>query len=711
MEREFKNRVVKLVALFMVLLFALQSMLQLSSVRSHFYQSADLLIGQIREILQKSEENEKELVDSLKKEYTIRAHACSYMVEHGGFSEQDVEEFRKIAGLLEIDEIHLFDRTGTIYAGSNPEYFGYNFDSGEQMAFFKPVLADESLSLCQDVTPNTAEGKQMMYAIVWREDRKGLVQIGLTPTRLLEKMAGNQASAVLAKMPANDWIYFVADHATGEIVGCTQENFVGRQLSEIGVGQVRFAEDQAAHLEMKLDGTACFAAFQLCGSYVIGVGQARRTVYSGTNLSSVIIFIYLLIASVVLVHVVNYMERKERRKERVYQKRLEQALEQANAANEAKSAFLSNMSHDIRTPMNAIIGFTNLLEKYMDDEEKRVEYLAKIRMSGTYLLGLINNVLELARIEKGKLTLHEAVCNLSQFQEALMLGFEAEIERKKLDFRRETQVAHTDVWCDATKLQEIFSNIVGNAIKYTPEGGRILMRVRELPCEQEGCAVYETVVEDTGRGMSKEYQEHIFEEFTRERNTTQSRIAGAGLGMAITKKLVELMGGTIEVESSVGVGTRFTVAIPHRIAERAQAEAADETDSLTVAEGFAGKRLLLAEDNELNAEISIEILEELGFAVDHAENGRACVELLRNAGPGYYDLVLMDIQMPELDGYQAAREIRSFPDAKREIPIVAMTANAFEEDRQNALAAGMNGHIGKPVDVEKLVEVLRGMLK
>ena len=533
-----------------------------------------------------------------------------------------------------MDEIHLFDTEGVIRGGTVPAYYGYNVDSGEQMRFFKPMLSDRTLSLCQDVTPNTAEGKQMMYAMVWREDGQGLVQIGLTPTRLLEQMERSDAAHILSVIPSSDNIYFVADHATGAIIACTQGSFQGLSLQDLGIRRTAFTEGKSSRFQTKLGDKTCLAAFQVCGNYEVGVCQARESVYKGTYLASVLVFLYLLFASVGIVSVVEFMEHKEREKEREHQKQLEKALAQVNAANEAKSVFLANMSHDIRTPMNAIVGFTALLERHMDDPERRGDYINKLKTAGVYLLELLNNVLEMAHIESEQTTVDETVWSVEQFINTMVSVFREEMERKNQTFRMDIQVEHSYVWCDATKVQQVFFNLINNAVKYTPDGGSIVMRLREVDSDRKGCAVYITEIEDTGIGISKEFLPHIFEEFARERNTTQSKIVGTGLGLPIAKKLVTIMGGTISVESQVGKGSCFTVKIPYRIASKEMMEQSLEDARECGPDPFAGKRVLLTEDNDLNAEIATEILEELGFAVERAEDGTVCVDMLRKSEQG-----------------------------------------------------------------------------
>ncbi|MDO4493960.1 MAG: ATP-binding protein [Clostridia bacterium] len=381
----------------------------------------------------------------------------------------------------------------------------------------------------------------------------------------------------------------------------------------------------------------------------------------------------------------------------------------AERASDAKSAFLFNMSHDIRTPMNAIIGYTELMEKYSDDRERCLGYLKKVRSAGDFLLSLINNVLEMARIESGKAVVDEA-----PFETRGLIGEVADVytelmRRKGVSFTLETDIQTPYILCDKVKLDQISLNLVSNAFKYTPEGGSVTMRVRELPGDDADSIWLETVVSDTGIGMSKEYLPTLFDEFTREFTSTENKVQGTGLGMPIVKKLITLMGGTIDIESELGKGTTFRVLLPHRKAKGIEAHGHDMVHLDDAV--FAGKRILLAEDNELNTEIVTEILSEAGFAIEHAADGIICVDMFTKSAPGYYDLILMDIQMPNMNGYKATEKIRRLPgDYAKNIPIVAMTANAFEEDRRNALNAGMNAHLAKPIDIALVMDTLAEML-
>lgn len=403
---------------------------------------------------------------------------------------------------------------------------------------------------------------------------------------------------------------------------------------------------------------------------------------------------------------IDRMIREEQKKQRL----LETALAAAEEANKAKTTFLFNMSHDIRTPMNAITGFRDLLEKHQDEPEKRQDYLDKIKYANEVLLSIINNVLEMTRIEQGHVEVEEVAVDLGPFCVNLDSMFSEMMKEKGITFTVESRTAHKYVFGDPTKVREIFMNLLSNAYKYTNPGGAITVLSEELPCEREGYIYLKATISDTGIGMSEEFLAHIFEPFSREQNTTDSKVEGTGLGMPIVKRLVDMMDGTIDISSKKDVGTTIVVTLPHRIAT--ESDCHEAVVSKVEPDVFSGKRILLAEDNELNAEIATEILREAGFIVDHAEDGRVCCDRLMNAAENYYDLILMDIQMPGMNGYDAAVFIRKLSDpGKANIPIVAMTANAFEEDKKEAIRCGMNGHLAKPINVKELMVQLAKILQ
>ena len=419
------------------------------------------------------------------------------------------------------------------------------------------------------------------------------------------------------------------------------------------------------------------------------------------------IVICVFVAGLLTVGYYQYGMRRFR--EAAYAEQIEKAAKEAKEANEAKTRFLFNMSHDIRTPMNAIIGYSNLLETNIDNRETALDYIKKIKDSNSMLLSLINHILEMARIESGKSNLKQEKGNLESLLEILKAVTEPQILQKNLSFAWNLDVKHTGIICDITKVREVVTNIVSNAIKYTPDGGNASLTIRELPADQEGYGTYEFVIADNGIGMSDEYLPHIFEEFSRERNSTESKIVGAGLGLPIVKALVDLMGGEIKVESRLNEGTTFLVTLSFPLApEEKESEAAVAKDERI--KDIAGKRLLLVEDNELNAEIAITILEDHGLKVDLAEDGERCLAILSEKPELYYDGILMDIQMPKMNGYETTVAIRNSDSKNAKLPIIAMTANAFQEDREKAMRVGMNGYIAKPIDVEKMFATLNSLL-
>lgn len=390
--------------------------------------------------------------------------------------------------------------------------------------------------------------------------------------------------------------------------------------------------------------------------------------------------------------------------------KLQVAVEKAESANHAKSTFLFNMSHDIRTPMNAIIGYADLASRHLDDPAKLKNYMENIQVCGQNLLMLLNNVLDLARIENDKTEMEYSVSDIEKDFRNCVAMFRNQADSKGQTLMVTTQLQYPYIYADIPHLTEICTNLVSNAVKYTGAGGTIRCDVTQKPGEKEGWCDTVVTVADNGIGMSQEFQKHIFEPFERERTSTVSKVEGSGIGMGIVKKLVGLMGGTVEVESKIGVGSTFTVTIPCRIASEDETQAKRETNP-SDQKCLCGTRILLTEDNDLNAEIAVELLQEEGCTVDRAKDGVECVDMLEKAANGTYQLILMDIQMPVMNGYDAARKIRGLDDPqKANIPIIAMTANAFTEDRQVALDAGMNDHIAKPINMNVLVPTLRKYL-
>lgn len=399
------------------------------------------------------------------------------------------------------------------------------------------------------------------------------------------------------------------------------------------------------------------------------------------------------------------------KKERMQEAKLKEAYIVAENANKAKTDFLNNMSHDIRTPMNVILGYNELMKQYLTDPIL-VDYQNKIEQSGKLLLSIINNVLDMARIESGKMVVEERAEQIGLVVEEIESVFESCAQEKNIVFTTSVDVDHTHVLWDGFKVREILMNLVGNAFKYTPDGGHIAIDVKELDCARSGYVRIQTQIKDTGIGMSEDYLPTLFDSFSREYNTTIGKVSGTGLGMAIVKNLVDMMDGEICVKSKLGEGTCFTLTFEHKIADADSIEWNQELDVLDEKSILEGKRVLLVEDNELNAEIAMAILEQSGLVLDRVEDGLACVNRLSEVDADLYDLILMDIQMPNMNGYEATRRIRQFENLKKaSIPILAMTANAFEEDKKMAMEAGMNGHISKPIDVNVLENQIINIFK
>ena len=464
----------------------------------------------------------------------------------------------------------------------------------------------------------------------------------------------------------------------------------------------------------------CYGMYSHGQDYYLYAYVPARQVYTLTVMNLVITLVmYILILALVQVFRWNSAKdffMQQEHSEQEYRKSLEQknvalqlAVQRETKANLAKREFLFNMSHDIRTPMNAIIGFTALAQTHIDDRGQVEDYLKKISVSSQHLLSLINDVLDMSRIENGKVTLETKPVHLPELVGDIGDTIQVGADKKHISFTVDTAgMKNEDVIADPLRLEQILINVLANAVKFTPDGGQISLRIVQKDTASADYADFEFHIKDNGIGMSEEFQKHIFEQFARERTSTVSKIQGTGLGMAITKSLVDMMGGRITVKSEQGKGSEFTISLRFPIGEAKT----EQTPPAAKASAFTGKKLLVVEDNELNLEIASTLLKEAGFEVDTAENGKIAVEKVEAASADRYDLILMDIQMPEMDGYEATRRIRALPDTKKAaLPIVAMTANAFEDDRKNALRAGMNGHIAKPLDIQKLFQVLSELLK
>ena len=762
-------RIITLIMVVIILSFS--TLIQISELRQAAQEDARQIFDQVEWIL---EENSVEY-ERIQREYTTTclsdARTVAYILEYAPAAMTDVAELKKIAANAEVDEIHIFDTDGVIVAGTHPEYFGYSFDSGEQMAFFKPLLTDRSLELVQPITPNTAEGKLVQYSALWSEDGRFILQIGMYPSALLRATEKNELSYIFSRLRTGvgDNLYAIDPH-TDRVVGATSISDVGKTTSELGFRAENLEHEGLFRAEAAGTPSYCSSA-EIAGDYVIWTTPVS-SFYQPVLTNDLLLLAGLILIAVILFYAVSgamgrsvvipirrvnedlraiqhgdlstqvsvkdnreFLElsshinsmvesllrssEKLKLNEQIQQQKealerqhlqLEEALEQAESASKAKSEFLFNMSHDIRTPMNAILGFTRLALESGDPETQRA-YLQDIDISSKQMLSLINNILELSKIEHQQVTLQEELVHTGETSRKLLTIFENDMREKRLTYTVETDFKHSHLYLDTSRYSQIFLNLVSNAVKYTPEGGTIRISFQELPGDTPDTCIVETVIRDNGIGMSPGFLAHAYESFARERTSTISGVQGTGLGLTIVKDLVDLMRGTVSIESQQGEGTTVTLRLPHRLGRPADEQSPDTAELDTML--FQGRRILLTEDIDINAVIATKLLTAKGFLVERAKNGVECVSMLLKAEPGYYDLVLMDIQMPIMDGYKATQSIRSFEDRRKaSIPILAMTANAFQEDRDRAAEVGMDGHIAKPLDAAKMfqaiAEVLRG---
>ena len=999
MNKSNQHRLILVMALVFVVLFSVCLFALIKGADQHFLSSAKVSAFQVGNLIQSNENEKNELQESLKEDYIAKAKAFAYILENNPDLEKDYDELCRVASLLDVDEVNIFNKKGLIAYSTVKEYVGFSIYSGGQIAFFEPMMDDHSRELCQDLTPNTKEGKLIMYAAVWREDGEGIVQVGITPEHLLNALDRNDISRVLNKLPVENTIYFIYDAEQDRIVSSTEKELMNLSNAKISM-DLSFSAGKRQMVSAGENRYIC--TMYDYAPYRIGICERTDHLYQDVKSNGAILFLFLALALIGIFLLINFITRQEKQTEQKYvnelqgfsnqlsnykrailsdalislevnlsrdelyygvwkddsgnevplqeilgfstpcsydeyiikwnqrfvktdgkasftdktdrehlldafrsgqtevtfdyeaktlsgtgawlrrsicmtrnqagdviaytsvkdisalveqnkreealigslateydsivvvgfekdktndkvlyrsrttgkiatllgediaqednygskldllehyvhpddqqqfhantcrenilasfaknethvvdfrivkpdgtylyhqlrylplrdeddhlegmiaclknsdaevrkefsiRQELEEAKIAAEAANRAKSNFLFNMSHDIRTPMNAIIGFTDIAEKHIDEKERVLESLGKVKMSSNHLLSLINDVLDMSRVESGTVKIEEEPICLDTAKENLysIMNGSAEAKNITLTADIDASVSHHWFYGDRLRMMRVLSNIISNSIKYTNPGGKIRLLAEELPCEKEGAVRYRYTISDTGIGMSEEFLAHVFEPFSRAESATKSGVIGTGLGMAITKSLTELMGGTIAIESTLGVGTTVRLEFENRIAE--EVSPVEEVPK-EISFALEGKKILLVEDNELNREIATEILEEEGIIIDTAEDGDIAVEKMHHAAEGQYDLILMDIQMPRMNGYEATQAIRKLSNPyAAEIPIIAMTANAFDEDKQNAFAAGMNGHIAKPIDVAKLLNTLSEILK
>ncbi len=701
----------KITLLMVGIILFISTVIQIFSMHQVGRQNAQQIFEQVGQIL---EENSREL-DLVKEEYNAMclndARMVAYILEHNPEARDDVEELRKIAADVEVDEIHIFDTDGVIIGGTHPEYLGYSFDSGEQIGFFKPLLTDKSLELVQETTPNTAEGKLVQYSALWNEDGSFIVQVGMKPSNVLRATKKNELSYIFSLLRTGvGYQLYAIDPDTEKVVGATVVSDVGKDVAEIGIKPEEMESERGFHAKTS-------QSLQYCLSKKIGENYIVWASPVSGFFQSILVNELLLLAGLVLIslilvyavtdtmdrtvigqikrineklwsiqdgelrtkvdvrdskeflelstHINSMVESLIRSSEKLemsekirtqkeelerQHEQLEIAVKRAEAANKAKSEFLFNMSHDIRTPMNAIMGFTNFALESNDPDKQR-EYLENIDVSSKQLLDLLNNILELARIENHKIIIEEELVDVRETFHKLCTIFSSDLKKKNLSCTVDVDISHPYLYMDTVHYSQVFLNIVSNAVKYTPDGGAVSLSFKELPGDTEDTCLVETVIEDNGIGMSEEFQAYAYESFSRERTSTVSGIQGTGLGLAIVKDLVSLMNGRVTLKSRQGMGTKVTVCLPHRFKKAPADKKEGEPDSWENLR-FDGVHILLAEDIDVNAIIATKLLSSKGCIVERARDGVECVNMLLKANEGYYDLVLMDIQMPIMDGYQ-----------------------------------------------------------
>ena len=557
------------------------------------------------------------------------------------------------------------------------------------------------------------DGSRIDIAACARKDASGIVAVYYyTPSEFVRNYTLTIQGLLNGYSVQKDGTIIVADD--GIVVASNNESMLGQNTADNEVVQAMKKHTDSQHIyHLKNEETGCYGIMLKQRDYYIYAYLPDTEVFHNLPLSVAgVIFLYFLIFSIFLFwgHRTNQAHQKqEQEKDEKYKAELLIAAKKAEAANEAKTEFLQRMSHDIRTPINGICGMIDMAEHYADDMEKQTEYRAKIKEASNLLLELVNDVLDMSKLESGEVVLEESPFNLNKiFEEVLVVIEQIAAEQNIRIVWEKKEITHRDLIGSPRYVKRVIMNFLSNAVKYSRANGHIYLSCREIPSEQPGMTTMEFVCRDTGIGMTEEFQKHIFEPFAQEHTGSRTKFAGTGLGMPITKKLVEKMGGTITFESEKGVGTTFVIRVPFKI----DPDADKREEQKEVSEkSIKGLHILLAEDNELNMEIAEFVLQNEGADVTKAWDGQEAVELFRNSEPGEFDVILMDIMMPVMNGYEATKMIRSLDreDAK-EVPIIAMTANAFTEDRIRAKAARMDEHVAKPVDVELLIKVIHKLV-
>ena len=675
------------------------------SKREQAYQASDLLIDQVRNVIDANEKKEQSLTDSLKENYTSKAKAVAYVIDNIPETEYDIAEQIRLAKLMSIDEIHLFTEDGEIYSGTVPAYYGYTFDSGEQMAYFKPMLENKALSMCQDVTPNTAENKPMMYAICWNDKGTRMIQIGIEPRRLIEEMQSNAISEVVNNIPAYEGVnILVADTETGEILGATVNRHVGKTLSSLGIDTDNLSTDGVTHFKGNVDHKSSYCAIQGLENYIIVVVQEKEEVNRELPLTMLLIFVYLFIAAILLAIVVKRMSDRRERAIAI--------SERAVAANEAKSSFLSNMSHEIRTPINAILGMNEMILRE-SNEESTLTYSQNIKTAGNTLLGIVNDILDFSKIEEGKMNIVPVDYDLSATLKDLVNMIRIRLDAKKLKLIQDFDInTPRFLHGDEIRVKQIITNILTNSAKYT-ERGSVTFKVSydKIPSEPDS-VMLNVSVKDTGIGIKPADMDKLFSKFDRIEENRNRNIEGTGLGMSITKELLEMMGSSLNVSSIYGAGSEFSFTIKQTVVSWDPLGDFEETQKKTQEEVKEYKQkfeapeanILVVDDNNMNLLVFTRLLKQTKVKIDTAVSGDEGIGMILKKK---YDVIFLDHMMPEKDGVQVLRELKEGPEnLNMDTPYICLTANAINGARDEYLKAGFDDYLAKPVDPEELEEML-----
>ena len=675
------------------------------SKREQAYQASDLLIDQVRNVIDANEKKEQSLTDSLKESYTSKAKAVAYVIDNIPETEYDIAEQIRLAKLMSIDEIHLFTEDGEIYSGTVPAYYGYTFDSGEQMAYFKPMLDNKALSMCQDVTPNTAENKPMMYAICWNDKGTRMIQIGIEPRRLIEEMQSNAISEVVNNIPAYEGVnILVADTETGEILGATVNRHVGKTLSSLGVAPDSLSFDEVTHFKATVDHKSSYCAVQLHEDYIIVVVQEKEEVNKELPLTMLLIFVYLLIAAILLAVVVKRMS--ERREKAIA------ISERAVAANEAKSSFLSNMSHEIRTPINAILGMNEMILRE-SREASTLTYAHNIKTAGNTLLGIVNDILDFSKIEEGKMSIvpvnYDLLVTLKDLVNMIEIKLDAKNLKLILDFDPNTPKL---LFGDEIRIKQIITNMLTNAAKYTEKGSvTFSVSYEKIPSESDS-VMLNVSVKDTGIGIKKEDMDKLFSKFDRIEENRNRNIEGTGLGMSITKELLEMMGSSLQVSSIYGAGSEFSFSVKQTVVswdslgdfEEARKEIREEVKEYKQKFEAPDANILVVDDNNMNLLVFTRLLKQTKVKIDTAKSGDEGIGMILKKK---YDVIFLDHMMPEKDGVQVLKELKEGPvNPNSETPYICLTANAISGARDEYMKAGFDDYLAKPVEPAELEQML-----